>query len=346
MSLNPMMTSMIARKLLRSVVAVVLFALAAGGTSSALHAAEAAATAPAAPERATVITVVGAPGEEDFGESFHTQADLWTKACEQAGAHQIMIGLDPTSATTDYDRLKQALAAEPKEGTTELWVVLIGHGTFDSKEAKFNLRGPDVSANEFADWLKPFRRPLALIDTSASSAPFLGKLSGPNRVIVTATRSGAEQNYTRFGRYFAQALTDASGDLDKDGEVSVLEAFLSASRRTGEFYKTEGRLSTEHALIDDNGDGLGTPADWFKGTHATKRARDGAALDGARAQQFILVRSATERELSPDQRARRDELEIALAKLRDAKPKLAEADYYSRLEKVLLQLAAIYENKS
>jgi hypothetical protein len=221
---------------------------------------------------------------------------------------------------------------------------LIGHGTFDGKEAKFNLRGPDFSAGELADWLKPFTRPLAVIDTSSSSAPFMGKLAAKNRVVVTSTRSGYQMNYARFGKYLSEAISDPKADLDRDGQISLLEAYLSGSHRTSEFYKTEGRLATEHALIDDNGDGIGTPADWFRGVRATKKARDGAEVDGARAHQFHLVRSAAEQQLPPAIRARRDRLEIEIGKLRDAKATLPEEAYYQRLEKLMLELAELYES--
>jgi hypothetical protein len=153
-------------------------------------------------------------------------------------------------------------------------------------------RGPDVSEAELAEWLRPVTRPLALINTSSASAPFLAKLAGRNRVVVTSTRSGNEQNYARFGRFLAAAITDAAADLDRDGQVSLLEAYLAASQRTAEFYAGAMRLATEHALLDDNGDGLGTPADWFEGVRATRQAKEGAAVDGPRAHQFHLIRSA------------------------------------------------------
>src|SRR5213075_927990 len=98
------------------------------------------------------------------------------------------------------------------------------------------------------------------------------------RVIVAAARSGYEQNYARFGQYMAEAIADPTADLDKDGQTSLLEAFLTASRRVAEYYATEGRMVTEHALLDDNGDGFGTPADWFRGIRAVKAAKDGAPL--------------------------------------------------------------------
>jgi hypothetical protein len=203
-----------------------------------------------------------------------------------------------------------------------------------------------VSATELATWLQPFRRPLALIDTSSSSAPFLNKLSGTNRVIITATRSGNEQNFTRFGQYFAEAITNPDADLDKDGQVSLLEAFLIASRRTTEFYKVEGRIATEHALIDDNGDGLGTQADWFRGLRAIKAPKDKAAVDGALAQQFHLLHSEAENRLTNEQRKKRDEVEHAVLKHREKKGKMPDDAYYRELEKMLLELARLYATNS
>ena len=163
--------------------------------------------APSATNQTTVIVVVGAPGDAEFGSNFVHQADLWTKACSQAGCRQLTIGLEEEGLTNDYDRLKLVLSEEPKDGLGQLWLVLIGHGTFDGKEARFNLRGPDFSATELALWLQPFHRPMAVLDTAAASAPFLNKLSGTNRVVITATRSGSEQNFTRFGQFFAEAIT-------------------------------------------------------------------------------------------------------------------------------------------
>jgi hypothetical protein len=291
----------------------------------------------------TVVLVVGAPGESEFGSNFLHQAEVWEQVGTTAGARTIRIGPDTAAGTSDHDRLRAALADEATNGLEALWLVLIGHGTFDGKEARFNLQGPDVSDTELADWLRPFRRPVLVINTASSSAPFLTKLSTTNGVVLTATRSGHEQNYARFGSWFAEALADPQSDLDKDGQVSLLEAFLMASRRVAEFYKSEGRLATEHALIDDNGDGLGTPADWFRGVRATRKAAEGAALDGARAHQFHLVLSPEEQALPPEVRARRDSLELAVVQLRESKSKLSEEDYYRQLEVLLLELAHLQE---
>jgi hypothetical protein len=294
-------------------------------------------------ERATVIVVVGAPGEEEYGRNFAEWAGALSKAAGKAGAKEVVIGLQTNKPVADREQFQQALAAEPKDGAGELWLVLIGHGTFDGKEAKFNLRSNDVAASELVTWLQPFHRPLAVINTASASAPFLQKLSGANRVVVTSTRSGSEVNYARFGQHFASAIADPEADLDKDGQTSLLEAFLMASRRVKEFYDLEGRLATEHALLDDNGDGLGTPPDWFRGVRAVKSAKDGAVLDGFRAHQFHLVRSEAERKLSPETRARRDALESSISKLRETKRALPEDVYYEKLEVMLLELARLYE---
>jgi len=296
-------------------------------------------------ERATVMVAVGAAGEDEFGKEFAKWAELWAKAIEKAGAKQVTFGLTPTNAMTDLALLKQAFANEPTNSTAELWLVLIGHGTFDGKEARFNLRGPDLSATELAEWLKPFRRPLVVINSASSSSPFINKLSAPERVIVTATRSGSEENYARFGKFLAETIADPKADLDKDNQTSLLEAFIVASRQVGEFYETEGRLATEHALLDDNGDGLGTPSDFFRGVRAVKKPAGGGAVDGLRAHQVHLVRSEQEQKLSPELRARRDELELALAKLRDLKPTLDEAEYFRRLENLVTELAKLYSRQ-
>jgi hypothetical protein len=291
-----------------------------------------------------VILIVGAPGENDFSTNFLRQAEQWEKACTQSHCPETTIGLQKDSATNDFELLRLALEHESKDSSADLWLVLVGHGTFDGKEARFNLRGPDITASDMAAWLKPFHRRMAVIDTSSSSAPFLNKLSATNRVIITATRSGNEQNFARFGHYFADAIGDPASDLDKDGQVSLLEAFLMASRRVTEFYKIEGRLATEHALIDDNGDGLGTQADWFEGLRAVKKPQEKAGVDGLLAQQVSL--GGAQDNLSGPLRLERDSLERAVLAHREKKSQMQEDQYYQELEKLLLQVARFYETNS
>jgi hypothetical protein len=293
-------------------------------------------------DKPCVITVVGAAGAPEYQAQFNRWADQWQKAAEKASAESIRVGQSEPASGTDHDRLRSALADHPTAGSTAIWIVLIGHGTYDGKEAKFNLRGPDVTDVELGQWLAPFKRPVVVIDCASSSGPFINRLSAEGRIVVTATKSGNEMNYARFGQYFAEAIADPSADLDKDGQVSLLEAFLTASGRVEDYYRTHAQLATEHALLDDTGDRLGTPASWFRGVRATKRAKDGAQLDGLRAHQLHLVSSNREQKLPADSRRRRDQLELSIAALRDRKSKLSEDDYYAELEKLMVELAKLY----
>jgi hypothetical protein len=298
-------------------------------------------------ETKTVLLVLGAPGEAQYESNFTHQAILWRNGLRSASSRLVTIGAEQADTTNDHDRLKAFLESEPKEGPAELWAVFLGHGTFDGREARFNLRGPDVSASELAEWLQPFHRPLAVINAASSSAPFLNKLSSSNRVIITATRSGNENNFARFGQYLAQAITSTEADLDKDGQTSsLLEAFLMASRDTSEFYKLAGRLATEHALLDDNGDGAGTPADWFHGLRATKKPKEDSVVDGLLARQWYPRNAATGPELTPDQQTRRNALERAVLLHREKKAQLPADEYYRQLETLLLDLARFYEEAS
>ncbi|MBX3732010.1 MAG: hypothetical protein KF791_05400 [Verrucomicrobiae bacterium] len=289
-----------------------------------------------------LVLVIGAAGEPEYATNFVQQAAAWTRAAAQAGAPLTVIGIGGDTGIPDRDRLQAAVAAAGTE-SRPLWLVLIGHGTWDERDARFNLRGPDVSAAELASWLMPVERPVAVINTASASAPFLKALAGTNRVVITATRSGAEVNATRFGLPFAEALTDPAADLDHDGQVSLLEAFIAASSRVAEWYATAGRLATEHALLEDSGDGLGTPADWFRGVRAVKQAREGASTDGGWARTLVLVRSPGEQALGAEVRMQRDALERELEALRERKASLEPAAHAQALESVLLRLARLYE---
>jgi hypothetical protein len=302
-------------------------------------------SAAGAVDRPCVLIVVGASGTPEYQSQFHQWADQWQAAAEKASAESIRIGLsEPAAGVTDRERLRSVLAEKQGEGREPLWIVLIGHGTYDGREAKFNLRGPDVTDLEFAEWLAPVKRPVALLDCASASGPFLNRLSGEHRVVVTATKSGSELNFARFGQYLAEAITNPRADLDKDGQVSLLEAFLTASKGVDEYYRNRAQLATEHALLDDNGDRLGTPAAWFRGVRATKRAKDGAPLDGTRAHQLHLIPSNRERLMPVEMRQRRNQLELSIASLRDQKDKLSEDEYYDRLDKLMIELAKLYRD--
>ncbi len=298
----------------------------------------------ASADRPCVLIVVGSSGSPDYAGQFSQWAELWQAAAGKAGAESVLIGRSQEAGTTDRDRLHAILVEKAATGREPLWIVMIGHGTFDGREAKFNLRGPDISDAELGQWLAPAKRPIVVINCASGSGPFINRLSGPARIVVTASKSGYELNFARFGQYIAESIGDERADLDKDGQVSLLEAFLMASSRVDEYYRNHSQLATEHALLDDNGDGLGTPADWFRGTRATRRAKDGAGLDGHRAHQIHLIKSDRERQMPADLRQRRDQIELSIAALRDQKDKLGEDAYYRRLEDLMVELARLYRD--
>ncbi|MBN1974993.1 MAG: hypothetical protein JW787_15235 [Sedimentisphaerales bacterium] len=293
-----------------------------------------------------VIVVVGAGGTPEYQGQFAQWASLWEKACSNGNAKYIPIGtitLNDSNDVNDLKILQETINKQPKEGDNPLWLVFIGHGTFDGRTAKFNLQGPDVSSDDLAKWLEPIQRPVAIINAFSSSAPFMNKLSGKNRVIITATKSGFELSYARFGQFFSNAISDSASDLDKDGQTSLLEAFLAASRQVQEFYSAAGRLATEHALLDDNADALGTSADWYQGIKPAKQAAGKNAPDGYRAHQFCLIPSEIERKIPAELRAKRDNIEMEIIKLRDSKEQYSDDEYFSRLEMLSCEIAKIYE---
>ena len=279
--------------------------------------------------------MVGAPGTAEYREQFRVWGDRWRIAAEEGRVEVRLVGSgDAEDAPDDRETFLEALEKASVETTRPLWLVLIGHGTFDGRTAKFNLRGPDVSAEDLAAALASMTRPLAVVICASGSGPFVGALSLEGRVVVTATDGAGEVNFSRFGDHLSRAIGDAGADLDKDEQISLTEAFRVASSRTDEFYEAEGRIVTEHALLDDNGDGAGTRAGQLD---------DPETEDGRRADQWRLVLSEIELMLSPEARAERDRLELELFELRDRKSELGEEEYFAQLEALLVEIAEIYE---
>lgn len=296
---------------------------------------------PAADRGLKIVVIVGSGGEEEYAETFRESAASWRDAAARGGAAFVAIGLEKPGIEDDATRVRRELTevAEPA-----LWVVLIGHGSYDGRVAKFNLQGPDLTDTEIADLLGSYPGELTLINTASSSGSFIRKVGGPGRVVITATKNEAEFFYARFGSFFAAAIAGKNeADLDQDEQVSLLEAFLFASAQVARFYEDEGRIATEHALLDDNGDGLGSRSEWFGGLVATQTPAKDAAPDGERAAQMVLVPNEFERRLSPDQRSQRDQWEREVRELRRKKDELDEDDYYQQIENLLLNLARLYQ---
>ena len=297
---------------------------------------------PTKPDQA-VIVVVGTEGSEEFKEQFSSWAEAWKNSASHT--QLTMIGLDDNK---NESKTQLQLAIEKSAADSnlqELWLVMIGHGTFDGKRTKFNLHGPDIEVAELKSWLKPLKQRMVILNGSSSSSPFINSLSARNRIIVTATRNEFEYNFARFGRYLSESIDDPAIDLDKDGQTSVLEAFCAASRGVDDFYQQENRLVTEHALLDDNGDAKGTPATWFDGVRATRRPKKGLP-DGLLANQMFLSRRGVESTLSAEDRKTRDQLETELEQIRLQKEKMDESEFLLKIEPVLLKLAELYEKSS
>jgi hypothetical protein len=293
-----------------------------------------------------VLVIVGAKGEETFDAKFRAAATAWQEACKRAGARcDVVGGADgsPPEASDDRGRVERWLAAKEDTTSAPLWLVYVGHGTFDGKVAQLNVRGKDISMEELDGWLKRFtKRTVIVIHGGSASAPAIPALAAPNRIVISATRSGEEVNYARFGERFAESVANPAADIDQDGQTSLLEAFLTASKHVQSLYAEGGRMATEHALIDDNGDKQGTAADWFKGTRLVKRPDKGGEADGLRAGQIVLVGTEEERALSPEQRSQREHWEKELAALRRQKESMNEKEYWLRVEEILRKLAAMY----
>ena len=289
----------------------------------------------AAPRELDVLIVLGASGTEEYGKKFQTQVEAWKTAATKGGAPLEIISGNETTA-----KLQQRLAAAAANPARSLWLVLIGHGTFDGREAKFSAEGPDFDVKQLAGWIKPLKQEVVVIHTASASGGFLKSLSGKNRVIITSTKSPDEVFYARFDEYFAEAIGGLpEADLDQDKQVSLLEAFRYASKAVETFYIQEGRLATEHALIEDNGDGIGTRSEVFE---ADAAVAPGTVLDGPRAAQLVLVLSAEEQQLTEAQRSTRDALERELKALKEQRAKLPEDDYYAKLESLLRKLGEVY----
>ena len=220
----------------------------------------------------------------------------------------------------------------------QLVVLLIGHGTTadgsgpgdpGNEDAKFNLVGPDLRASEWADLLRPLASRVIFVDTTAVSFPFLRRLAGPGRVVVTATDSSAQAFETGFGEFFVRAFEDPSADADKNGRVSLFEAFMYASAGTRAWYEQRGQLPTERPLIDDDGDGVGHEA-WNPGS-------DGAL---ARAT-FLQPQPIPASEVAAASARRQRELESRIEDVKRRRASMPPAAYDAELERLLLELARV-----
>ncbi len=291
-----------------------------------------------AAERYAVV-VSGASGEEKYAQRFDQwRNQLVTILTDRFGFRQDNVfalgeksGPRVQVATSDNVRRTLSGLAGRMHAHDLLLVVLIGHGTFDGTAAKFNLVGPDLDAAQWAGLLKGISGRLIVVDSTGASFPFLSALSAKGRVVITATDSRAARYDTVFPEYFVKALEQAAAEGGRDGRVSVWEIFTNASAGVKEYYRQKGLLPTEHALLDDAGDGYGKEADQ-PGTDPSFAQSVYLSGDSADGPMDAATRQLTER---------RDDLMAQVDKLKAKKGSIPAADYDAQLEKLLVELAKV-----
>jgi hypothetical protein len=289
------------------------------------------------PARASVysVTVAGLVGEPDYEKRFTTAATDLDKLLKAAGADVHVYTLSGGAATRT--RLTQVLGQIARDAKPEddFVLILIGHGSFDGVEYKFNLVGPDVSAAELAELCNrvPARRQL-IVNTTSASGGSIAVLQRPGRAVIASTKSGTEKNATVFARYWVEALQDPSADVDKNESVSALEAFQYADRKTAEFYTAQKRLATEHAVFEDTG--KGEPV----------RAPSVDSGEGRLLASLILIRSGDAQKAAFDSTKRdlltkKEDFERQIDTLRYQKAAMTQNDYEQQLKVLLVGLARI-----
>src|SRR5262245_48027627 len=300
---------------------------------------------PADPNKFAVI-IAGVGGEPEYSKKFTGQAmRLHEVLVTQLGFDEKNVYLLTETATggpEDGTSSRRATADEVKKAFSSiksaanadsfLLVVLIGHGQFDNQQAKFNLIGTDLSAKDYAGLLGslPNKR-VVFVNCASSSGEFIKPMSGEGRIIITATRSGNEQNATVFADHFIGGLTDGAADTDKNGRISVIEAFNYATTQTAEWYKQKNRLATEHALLDDNADGTG---------HEEVTGGDGTLAKTVYLDSKQIEEAAGNPELERLIKQRQS-LEEQVEKLKARKADMKQEDYDAELERVLVELAKV-----
>lgn len=290
--------------------------------------------------RKFAVLITGIGGEEAYVEKFGGWKDRLRQALvnrlgfaeDQVYSLTEKPAEDEQRATAEAVRLTFASLRKAAGPDSQIFVFFIGHGSFDGKVAKFNLAGPDLSAADYAQLLDGIKtRTMVVVNMASASGEFVKPLSGKGRIIITATKSGMEQNAPKFAEHFIASLANPEADADKNGRVSALESFNYAVKLTGDSFKQAGTLVTEHALIDDNGDGVGHPA---------AEAGDGALAKTTYLDSIPQQQAGGDLELAKlfEDRMR---LEGEIEQLKLRKTELKPEDYEAALEKMLLDLARL-----
>jgi hypothetical protein len=283
------------------------------------------------------ITIAGLGGEPDYEQRFQGLANDLDKLLKDSGGDLRVYTLSGKDSTRV--RVNETFGTVGREAKAEddLVVILIGHGSFDGADYKFNLPGPDISGSELASLCdKIAAKRQLIVDTTSASGGAVAALKKPGRAIITATKSGTEKNATVFARYWIEALRDPAADVDKNESITALEAFQYAERKTAEFYESQKRLATEHPQFEDTG--KGDPV----------RAPAGESNEGLLLSTFTLLRigQAQRAAADPAKRdllAKKEALEQKIDKLKYEKAAMPEDEYKSQLTAALVELARVQQ---
>jgi hypothetical protein len=281
------------------------------------------------------VVVAGLGGESDYEQRFTAAAKDLDKIFKASGATAHVWTLTGAQATASKLRETLDEVARDAKADDDFALILIGHGSFDGVEYKFNLVGPDLTAFEIAAMCDRIaaRRQL-VVDATSASGGAVQPLERPGRAVIAATKSGTEKNATVFARYWVEALEDPSADTDKSDSISAMEAFTYATKKTAEFYDSQKRLATEHAVFDDVGSG-----------EAVREATNG---QGLLMSNFIVLRLGTSQQAANDPAkhallAKKEELEQKIDTLKYQKAAMESQDYKKQLTEALLELAKVQE---
>jgi hypothetical protein len=283
------------------------------------------------------LTIAGLGGAPEYDQRFSGWAkdlDKLLKSAEPNAKIVTLYDADATKANVEAKLREIAATAKPDDSVI---VMMIGHGTFDNIDYKFNLPGPDMTATELGNLLDkiPAKHQL-VVNMTSSSGGSLVAIERPNRVVITATKSGTEKNATYFARYWIEALRDPASDADKNESISALEAFKYAEAKTANFFETQKRLATEHPLLEDTGKGEGVKA---------PSAENG---EGLLAGHFaVLHLGAVAAQLNDPAKVallkKKEELEQSIDDLKYRKASMDVAEYRAKLQNFLVELAKTQE---
>jgi hypothetical protein len=281
------------------------------------------------------VTVAGLGGEPDYEQRFTANARDLDKLFKESGSSAHVYTLTGTQATRAQLTQTMASIAHDAKPEDDFVLMLIGHGSFDGTDYKFNLVGPDITAAELAELCDriPAKRQLIVNATSASGGS-VAALEKPGRGVIAATKSGTEKNATVFARYWVEALQDPTADIDKSDSISAMEAFEFAQRKTAAFYESQKRLATEHPVFEDTG--------------KNEPVREPSKSEGVLLANFTVLRigAAQKQANNPAKQAllaKKEDLEQKIDALKYQKAAMDPADYKQQLTAALVELAQVQQ---